>query len=339
MENNKKTIFTWKITSDSEINGALNWLDTNGEIMLHFNPRSFEKQLVINTFYNGSWGDEIRISYEIPTISAQVVLTKLGFEINFNGLTYFLNRMNYFSDFSLLSSPLPDNMNVVRVPNASWVDDKIVLICATGRSGSTTLLRLINTIPNSNICGENFGSVFCLLDFYTKLKFTFKNHRKEFRTSIKDYQINQKPAWYNSMNYFEIVRMIKEMIVKMFKNNHNTSIWGFKEIRYDSGNIKYLKIFKELFPQTQVLLQIRNIETQRYSGWYKDDGDESVQFLTEYNKDILDFSKQNADWCFLTTFESMLSDRTHIQDIFSFIDCIESYDENKVTEILENNTK
>ncbi len=35
------------------------------------------------------------------------------------------------------------------------MDDKIVLICATGRSGSTTMQRIINTIPNSNICGEN----------------------------------------------------------------------------------------------------------------------------------------------------------------------------------------
>lgn len=36
------------------------------------------------------------------------------------------------------------------------MDDKIILICATGRSGSTTIQRLINTIPNSNICGENY---------------------------------------------------------------------------------------------------------------------------------------------------------------------------------------
>ena len=48
-------------------------------------------------------------------------------------------------------------------------NDKIVLICATGRSGSTTLQRIINTIPNSNICGENYGAINSLLDFYVKL--------------------------------------------------------------------------------------------------------------------------------------------------------------------------
>ena len=50
--------------------------------------------------------------------------------------------------------------------------DKIVLICATGRSGSTTLQRIVNIIPNSNICGENFGAVNSLLEFYKRIKTT-----------------------------------------------------------------------------------------------------------------------------------------------------------------------
>ena len=32
---------------------------------------------------------------------------------------------------------------------------EIIIICATGRSGSTTLQRIINTIENSIITGEN----------------------------------------------------------------------------------------------------------------------------------------------------------------------------------------
>ena len=50
--------------------------------------------------------------------------------------------------------------------------DKIVLICATGRSGSTTMQRIINIIPNSNICGENFGAINSLLEFYKRIKTT-----------------------------------------------------------------------------------------------------------------------------------------------------------------------
>ena len=51
-------------------------------------------------------------------------------------------------------------------------DDKIVLLCCVGRSGSTTLQRIMNTIPNSNICGENNGAIIDLLRFYKNIKKT-----------------------------------------------------------------------------------------------------------------------------------------------------------------------
>ena len=49
---------------------------------------------------------------------------------------------------------------------------KIILICATGRSGSTTLQRIINTIKESNIYGENWGAINELLECYSNIKKT-----------------------------------------------------------------------------------------------------------------------------------------------------------------------
>mgnify|MGYP003353748056 CR=1 FL=1 len=60
-------------------------------------------------------------------------------------------------------------------------------------------------------------------------------------------------------------------------------IWGFKEIRYDSGNIQYIRDFKELFPQTKVIVQIReNMESQSKSGWFKNDSN-AINFLMKTN--------------------------------------------------------
>lgn len=42
---------------------------------------------------------------------------------------------------------------------------KFILICAKGRSGSTTLQRIINTIEESNINGENWGAINKLIKF------------------------------------------------------------------------------------------------------------------------------------------------------------------------------
>ena len=221
------------------------------------------------------------------------------------------------------------------------MDDKIVLICATGRSGSTTMQRLINTIPNSNICGENYGAINSLLEFYRRIKTTTTDFVPGHLRPAKFEDIvskNIKPAWYNSYNYNQIIQMIKMTIINMFKNSQETNIWGFKEIRYDSGNINYIKDFKELFPQTKVIIQIReNLSAQSSSGWFKDDKN-ALNYLKAFTKELIDFGLKNKEWCYLTSFERMF-DRNNLKQIFSFIECRENYDENKITEILNNNIK
>ncbi len=221
------------------------------------------------------------------------------------------------------------------------MDDKIVLICATGRSGSTTMQRIINTIPNSNICGENYGAINSLLEFYRRLKTTTHDYVPGHLRPATFEDIvskNVKPSWYNSYHLIQMIHMIKITIINMFKNSETTNVWGFKEIRYDSGNIHYIKDFKELFPQTKVILQVReNLDAQSKSSWFKDDP-KSLQFLKKTSKELIDFAIANKEWCYLTSFERMF-DRNNLRNIFSFIGCGENYDENKITEVLNNNIK
>ena len=219
--------------------------------------------------------------------------------------------------------------------------DKIVLICATGRSGSTTLQRIINIIPNSNICGENFGAVNSLLEFYKRIKTTtfeyVPGHLKP--ASYEDIiSKNVKPSWYNSYNFQQTVSMIKMLIASLFKNSETTNVWGFKEIRYDNGNINYIKEFKELFPETKVIIQVRaNIQAQSQSNWLKKDKN-SIHYLNKLNNELYHFYNQNQSWCYFTTFEKMFNNE-NIKKIFEFIECQEHYDENKIKQILENNIK
>jgi hypothetical protein len=195
------------------------------------------------------------------------------------------------------------------------MDDKIVLICATGRSGSTSRQRIINTIPNSNICGENFGAINSLLEFYRRIKYSSTNYVPGHFNPANYEKIiekNVKPSWYNSYNYTQMVNLIKMTIINMFKKNDENNIWGFKEIRYDSGNINYVSDFKELFPQTKVIIQIReNIHAQSNSGWHKNDKN-AIPFLNKTTKELIKFCNENKEWCFFTTFESMFNKPIHL---------------------------
>ena len=219
--------------------------------------------------------------------------------------------------------------------------DKIVLICATGRSGSTTLQRIINSVPNSNICGENFGAINSFLEFYKRIKTTtFDYVPGHLRPASYEDIISKdvKPSWYNSYNFQQTVSMIKILIASLFKNKEATNIWGFKEIRYDNGDIKYLKEFKELFPQTKVIIQVRgNIAAQSQSSWLKKDKN-AIQYLNALNNQFYNFYNHNKEWCYFTTFEKMF-DMENIKKIFEFIDCSQYYDQNKIKQILDNNIK
>jgi hypothetical protein len=221
------------------------------------------------------------------------------------------------------------------------MEDKIVLICATGRSGSTTMQRIINTIPGSNICGENYGAVNSIIDFYNKLHCTSRDYVPGHYNPASYEDIvskNVKPAWYNSYKITEMDDQIRKLIITMFKNKSETNLWGFKEIRYDNRKIHLIKFFKKLFPQTKVIIQIReNVQAQSKSGWHKDDKN-APAYIQQMNKELIDFYNQNKEWCYLTSFERMF-DRSNLQNIFSFIDCREKYDESKVTEVLNNNIK
>ena len=221
------------------------------------------------------------------------------------------------------------------------MDDKIVLICATGRSGSTTLQRIINIIPNSNICGENFAAINSLLEFYKRIKDTTTKYVPGYFTPASYESIlskNIKPSWYNSYNFQQITQLIKMTIINMFKNNEKTNLWGFKEIRYDYGAINYIKEFKELFPQTKVLIHVKeNIKKQSQSGWHKHDKN-AIAYLNKMNNDLYQFYNANKEYCYFSTFEKMF-DHSNVKEIFKFIDCEEHYDEKKVQEVLNNNIK
>jgi hypothetical protein len=219
--------------------------------------------------------------------------------------------------------------------------DKIVLICATGRSGSTTIQRILNTIPNSNICGENYGAMNSLLQFYEKLHISSKNYIPgHYKPACYEDIINKnvKPSWYNSYQIIEMEAKIRDIIVAMFKKDSNTNIWGFKEIRYDNNNLNLLKFFKQLFPQTKVIIQIReNIKAQSQSNWHKNDKN-AIHYLQKMNEQFYHFYIQNRDWCYFTTFERMF-DKDNLQNIFAFIECGENYNEHLVNEVLNNNIK
>lgn len=201
------------------------------------------------------------------------------------------------------------------------MEDNIILICATGRSGSTTMLRILNTIPNSNICGENFGAINCLLEYYARIKHALIHHIPG-RTNpysyqhFKDHKI--PPEWYNSFSFQKVRENVKKTIRDMYKLTPETTTWGFKEIRFTETSIQYIQDFVELFPQTKVIVHIReDIQKQSKSKWHKENPN-AVNELLQTNQMYRDFAQKHPTYCYLHTFERMFQPQSLIS-LFAFL--------------------
>ena len=116
---------------------------------------------------------------------------------------------------------------------------KFILICATGRSGSTTLQRIIHTIPSSHITGEKYKSIIYLLKTYKDMKLTKKMNSIPFMTSENLEKNNIYPAWYNSFDVDEVTKNIKETI----KLINDTFREDFSTLNYKTIKPIYMVVF------------------------------------------------------------------------------------------------
>lgn len=214
------------------------------------------------------------------------------------------------------------------------METEFILICATGRSGSTTLQRIINTIPNVNIKGENNNAIIHLLEFYKSIKFNLIENNS-YSTFINK---NNKPCWYNDFNKQEIVNQIKKLILSFLNKNNTYKIVGFKEIRYNETNMHLLNEFKELFPKTKFIFHIRNPEKQCKSDWWGKDIEKSKKELYEINESFYKFYQQSdfKNDIYLSCFK-YLFDFNKLREIFKFLNKEEYFNQELIANILNNN--
>jgi hypothetical protein len=217
---------------------------------------------------------------------------------------------------------------------------KFILIVATGRSGSTTLQRIINTIDKSNITGENNNFIFTLLKAYNNLRRTIKMTPKinnKFISSLELEKLQKKPCWYNSFDLEKIKDDLRKIIIDFLSTDNNLNVLGFKEIRWHE-DYKLINEFIDLFPNTKVIMHYReDIEKQSKSGWFAKNKD-AISEITKLNKDLIEFYNQNKDSnkYYLNSFNNLF-DIKKMKELFKFLE--ENLNILEYNRIINNNLK
>jgi hypothetical protein len=222
---------------------------------------------------------------------------------------------------------------------------KYVLILATGRSGSTTLMRIINTIPGTLIYGENRCLIWSLIQCHIQLN-RFKAHATYCQKTVKalsnkkditynDYIDNKyPPMWYSNANFDNITFKLTDVISDIIPHT-NQEVIGFKDLlRLSDDNIAIINKFIELFPDTKIIFNYRDdIESQSKSKWYASDIN-AKDTLKNMNKLCINLHNTFKEHTYLMEF-SQLFNIEKVKDMFRFLG--KELDESEYTNIINNN--
>ncbi|MDK3074543.1 sulfotransferase [Sedimentitalea sp. JM2-8] len=181
-------------------------------------------------------------------------------------------------------------MNIGRFPDLKGT----LFIVTYGRSGSTLLQSLLQTIPGAHIAGENHNT----------LEGLFRAGQSA-RQTLRDWGQQEQPAnhpWHNADRIdpgrFEKA-LAKAFVQNVLKPPQNARWIGFKEIRTGAVNDEFaafLNFHRRNFPNPFFVFNSRNAEDVANSSWWKDEPRADVlHMIRKLDDRYADFAAKNPN--------------------------------------------
>ena len=211
--------------------------------------------------------------------------------------------------------------------------EKFIFIVTYGRSGSTLLMQILNTIDGADIKGENANTLFPLFQSY-KRSCTTKEYinKKSSLVSHPWYGVNDiDPERYAR-------RLAKVFIDEIINPAEKARVIGFKEIRYpDIANRdtleEYIGFIRRFFPNSYIIFNKRNLEDVLKSGWWKNWPMEKVMAKLEpFDRWMQTYHSEHPDFTYIISYDDYKDDSDAFRGMFEFLG--EEMDEVKVRDAM-----
>jgi hypothetical protein len=160
-------------------------------------------------------------------------------------------------------------------PAANGVPTQLgyLFVVTYGRSGSTLLQGILNSIPGYLIRGENRAVVYRLYEFHSSLL----SARGEF---ARPADLTSRDSWFGIDEYaasLAVSRMRALVLDTVLRPQPDTRVIGFKEIRWWQRDWQgYLAFMQQLFPGARFVLNTRNHMGVAKSKWWADEPEQAV---------------------------------------------------------------
>ncbi len=208
-------------------------------------------------------------------------------------------------------------------------DLEFVFIVTYGRSGSTLLQGILNSIPGWLIRGENAGAVYHLFQHSRALTTRRQSHRR-------DQPLTSAAAWYGLDEYprKRARAAIRNLVVDtLLRPEPGTRVTGFKEIRWDYDDlVPYLMFLRRTFPGARFVFNTRDHAAVAQSKWWQRAEDprgqlEKIEDLHRTARDAL------GDAAFPVHYDDYVADPSALAGLFEWLG--EEFDEERVAAVTQ----
>ena len=211
---------------------------------------------------------------------------------------------------------------------------RFVFVVTYGRSGSTLLNGILNTIPNACIRGENDGA---LIHIYRSVR-ALERARDNWKTR------HDAPAspWYG--NQAIDVESYRQTVIQAFIDSvlnppADSELLGFKEIRYTDRDMsdrefsKFMTFINESFPNPCFIFNFRNPRDVRKSKWWRRTW-RSRSIINRAAKRFEIAYQENREQSYKVSYDEYVADPSSLAGLFEFLGA--PFDLSRIQSVLSN---
>lgn len=194
-----------------------------------------------------------------------------------------------------------------------------VLVITYGRSGSTILQGVLNTIDGLLLRGEN-GNIF---QHFFEMTRQMEELRMKYPAS---FTANQ--PWFGLSNVtservMDALRVAaRQMLLADQAENPSVTCLGFKEIRYieiTDDLPAYLAFLEDLFPNAALVFNTRELEATVKSGWWAAEDPQHVMNQIRKLERLFDAYADGRTNCYAIKYEDVVAKNDVLRKLFNFL--------------------
>jgi hypothetical protein len=202
-----------------------------------------------------------------------------------------------------------------------------LFVVTYGRSGSTLLAGILNSIPGYLIRGENKGYVHRLYLAHSGALARRKAAGRRAR--------NSDNPWYGIDGYdadLALERMRGLVVDTLLRPEPSTRVVGFKEIRYNLPDLgDYLQFMRQAFPGARFVFNSRDHADVLKSKWW---ADKSPEALITFQQRLDEAEARHRDVSFHAHYDDYRGHPERLVPLFDFLG--EEFDAARVAEVMKH---